>query len=305
VVEELIDDGPVKSVVPPSPIKVTTEYESGDDDLIEQVRADRTVRELAAVNAARRGEVLYRGYPQVTMSKTNELVVESMNLAQWADIYCHYALHEGFEVKETRKAMLTFNILLNMTENLQESQGKPLTSRSDFPKVDYADTAYVAYLDAKEEAINEAAIANKRRREVSNTYYHSSNFLTTLSSYDYKANEMPTVGSTTQKVGMPGSIVNASSNSSESSVVFESNKRIKLNSLQYAISHQANVIVCKYAYLARSDLYDTIVDSGATCHIINDTKYATHEFNFTPANPEDGVRIMSSWVCNSNYESAS
>jgi hypothetical protein len=61
--------------------------------------------------------------------------------------------------------------------------------------------------------------------------------------------------------------------------------------LQYAISHQANVIVCKYAYLAKSDLYDTIVDSGATCHIINDTKYATHEFNFTPANPEDGARL--------------
>jgi hypothetical protein len=77
------------------------------------------------------------------MSATNELVIESMNLAQWADIYCHFALHEGFEVKETRKAMLTFNILLNMTENLQESQGKPLTSRSDFPKVDYAGTAYV------------------------------------------------------------------------------------------------------------------------------------------------------------------
>jgi hypothetical protein len=61
--------------------------------------------------------------------------------------------------------------------------------------------------------------------------------------------------------------------------------------LQYAISHQANVVVCKYAYLARSDLYDTIVNSGASCHIINDTKYATHQFNFTPANPEDGVRL--------------
>ncbi len=97
VVEELIDDGPVKTVVPPSPIKVMTEYESGDDDLVEQVRADRTARELAAVNAARRGEVLYyRGYPQVTMSTTNELVIESMTLAQWADIYCHYALHEEF-----------------------------------------------------------------------------------------------------------------------------------------------------------------------------------------------------------------
>ncbi len=72
------------------------------------------------------------------MSTTNELVIKSMNLAQWADIYCHYALHEGFEVKETRKAMLTFNILLNMTENLQESQGQPLTStRNDFSKVDY------------------------------------------------------------------------------------------------------------------------------------------------------------------------
>ncbi len=61
--------------------------------------------------------------------------------------------------------------------------------------------------------------------------------------------------------------------------------------MQYAISHQANVVVCKYAYLARSDLYDTIVDSGATCDIINDTKYATHEFNFTPVSPEDGVRL--------------
>ena len=81
---------------------------------------------------------------------------------------------------------------------------------------------------------------------------------------------MPTVGSTTQKVGMPGSIVNASSNSSESSVVFESNKRIKLNSLQY-------VVVYKYAYLATSD---TIVHWDAT----------THEFNFTPANAEDGVK---------------
>ncbi len=38
-------------------------------------------------------------------------------------------------------------------------------------------------------------------------------------------------------------------------------------------------------------MYDTIIDSGATCHIINDTKYATHEFNFTPANSEDGVRL--------------
>ncbi len=53
VVEELTDDGPVKTVVPPSPIKVTTEYESGDDDLVEQVCADRTARELAAVNAAK------------------------------------------------------------------------------------------------------------------------------------------------------------------------------------------------------------------------------------------------------------
>lgn len=49
-----------------------------------------------------------------------------------ADIYCHYAIHEVFEVKETRKALLIFRIILNMTENLQESQGLPLTSRSDF-----------------------------------------------------------------------------------------------------------------------------------------------------------------------------
>ncbi len=70
VAEELIDDGPVKTVVPPSSTKVTTEYESGDDDFIEQVRADRTARELAAVNAARRGEVLCRGYPQVTTNTT-------------------------------------------------------------------------------------------------------------------------------------------------------------------------------------------------------------------------------------------
>ncbi len=91
--------------------------------------------------------------------------------------------------------------------------------------------------------------------------------------------------------------MNASSNSSESSVVFESNKRIKLNSLEYAISHQANVIVCKYAYLARSDLYDTIVDSGATCHIINDTKFATHEYNFTPANPDVAYCIFYSISC--------
>jgi hypothetical protein len=62
--------------------------------------------------------------------------------------------------------------------------------------------------------------------------------------------------------------------------------------LQYAISHQANVVVCKYAYLARSDLYDTIVDSGATSHVINDATYATHKFNFTPANLEDGVRLV-------------
>jgi hypothetical protein len=179
-----------------------------------------------------------------------------------------------------------------MTENLQESQGQPLTSRNDFPKVDYADTAYVAYLDAKEEAINEAAIANKRRREVSNTYFHSPNFLTTLSSYDYIVHDMPLVGPiTTQKVEVPVSSVDTSSHSSEGSVEFESHKRIKLNSLQYAISHQANVVVCKYAYLARSDLYDTIVDSGATSHVINDATYATHEFNFTPANPEDGVRL--------------
>ncbi len=143
--------------------------------------------------------------------------------------------------------MLTFSILLNMTENLQESQGKPLTFRSDFRKVDYADTAYVAYLDVKEEAIDEAAIANKRTREISTTYNHSSNFLTTLSSYDYTASDMLTVGTTTtQKVGVPESIVDASSNSSKGSVVFESNKRIKLNLLQYAISHQANVVVCKY-----------------------------------------------------------
>ncbi len=40
--EELINDEPVKTVVPPSLIKVTTEYESGDDDLVEEVRADRT-----------------------------------------------------------------------------------------------------------------------------------------------------------------------------------------------------------------------------------------------------------------------
>jgi len=222
VAEELIDTEPVKTVVLPSPIKVTTEYESGDDDLVQQVRADRTARELAAVNAARRGEVLYRGYPQVSMGTNNELVIESMNLAQWADIYCHYAIHEGFEVKETRKAMLTFNILLNMTENLQESQGQPLTSRNDFPKVDYADTAYVAYLDAKEEAINEAAIANKRRREVSNTYFHSPNFLTTLSSYDYIVHDMPIVEPTTQKVEVPVSSVDTSSHSSEGSVEFES-----------------------------------------------------------------------------------
>ncbi len=68
VTEELINNGPVKTVVPPNPTKVTTE--SGDDDLIEQVGADRTARELAAVNAARSGEVLYRGYPQVTTNTT-------------------------------------------------------------------------------------------------------------------------------------------------------------------------------------------------------------------------------------------
>ncbi len=42
VAKDLIDNGPVKTVVPPSLIKVTTEYESGDNDLVEQVRADRT-----------------------------------------------------------------------------------------------------------------------------------------------------------------------------------------------------------------------------------------------------------------------
>ncbi len=37
-------------------------------------------------------------------------------------------------------------------------------------------------------------------------------------------------------------------------------------------------------------MYGTIVDKGATRHVINDTKYATDEFNFTPANAEDGVK---------------
>jgi hypothetical protein len=91
---------------------------------------------------------------------------------------------------------------------------------------------------------NEAAIANKRRREVSITYYLSSNFLTILSSYDYIVSDMPTVGTTTiPKVVVPRSRVDTSSHNSETSVEFESNKRIKLNSLQYAISPQANVIV--------------------------------------------------------------
>jgi hypothetical protein len=86
------------------------------------------------------------------------------------------------------------------------------------------------YLDAKE-AINAIALANKRRREVSTTYNHSFNFLTTLSSYDYIVNDMPIVGTTTtQTVGVPVSSVDTSSHSSESSVEFESNKRIKLNS---------------------------------------------------------------------------
>ncbi len=44
---------------------MTTEYESDDDDLVKQVRADCTVWEIAAVNAVRHDQVLYRGYPQV------------------------------------------------------------------------------------------------------------------------------------------------------------------------------------------------------------------------------------------------
>ena len=76
----------------------------------------------------------------------------------------------------------------------------------------------VAYVDAKEEAINEAAIASKRRREVSTTYNHSSNFLTTPSSYAYIVNDTLVGTTTPQEVRVPVSSVDASSNSSESSV---------------------------------------------------------------------------------------
>jgi hypothetical protein len=47
---------------------------------------------------------------------------------------------------------------------------------------------------------------------------------------------------------------------------------------------------CGTACLAKG-LHDTIIESGATCHVINNDHYAQPCYNFHPARPHNGVAL--------------
>ena len=70
-----------------------------------------------------------------------------------------------------------------------------------------------------------------------------------------------------------------------------SHKRNLMNS--YDTSTELACVVtpaCGIACLAKG-VYDTIIDSGATCHVINNDHYAQPCYNFRPARPNDGVAL--------------
>ena len=60
------------------------------------------------------------------------------------------------------------------------------------------------------------------------------------------------------------------------------------------LQHTANVIVphTDVLHLVMDGTYDTILDSGATCHVVNSIQYATPQFNFRKnTNPYDGIAL--------------
>ncbi len=77
----------------------------------------------------------------------------------------------------------------------------------------------------------------------------------------------------------------------ESSVGFTPRKRIKVNNVSFFINQIVNVVTVNSADYVSDENYHTIIDSGASSHIIKNIKYVTLEFNYRPANPNDGVAL--------------
>jgi hypothetical protein len=138
--------------------------------------------------------------------------------------------------------------------------------------------------------LNSPSKKPKQNHQISKTTLYDSNFLTLL----YRANDTTKSKSVCTKRQVDTAVDSCSLSSSnvfESSVGFTPRKRIKLINGSFFINQLANVVTVKSAYYVSDENYDTIIDSGASSHIINDTKYATLEFNYRPANPNYGVAL--------------
>ena len=99
----------------------------------------------------------------------------------------------------------------------------------------------------------------------------------------------------------------SSLSSVESNVAKRCNENHNLIDIDLHLQHTANVIVphTDVLHLVMDGTYDTILDSGATCHVVNSIQYATPQYNFKKnTNPYDGIalgdnsiRLQSSGTC--------
>ena len=215
-----------------------------------------------------------------------ESILYGLNVYEWAELYCNSLIDNvEYEGHSRCSLRMLFTFTLEAENTLRRSLDKPKLNRKHIGRVAKADKLHSRYQGYFDRVIKAKARVLERKRQVSTHHIYADHALTLLHSNGPTQKRYPK-----RNVDVVDCSNCSSDSMHESSIALRPNKRRKLTKL-YFQKEIANVVIFERAHLACNDRYDSIIDSGATCHVTNQVHFATESYNFRKAHPGDGVAL--------------
>ncbi len=228
-------------------------------------------------------------------TNTGERLHHGHTLGEWAEHYGCGVQQNGL-TEFTKHCRQMFNEVLILVNQDLATLNQPKLDRYAFEWIKQADVVSASWDRTMERYMNSKAFAPWPNRDVSTPMYCSPVMLTSFTS---RTNASIRNDSSLVKRGfMEMSCSTSSLTSVEFNVAKRCNENHNLieNDLHY-LQHTANVIVphTDVLHLVMNGTYDTILESNATCHVVNSIQCATPSTTFERTQIPTTVLL---WVIN-------
>jgi hypothetical protein len=213
-----------------------------------------------------------------TYNRQGERILEGRTLNEWAAQYRSSITNNGWSSKALR-ARRNFDALLLQIQRDRAMENQPPLDRNSIEGITEADTFILAFETTRDDSVNAKAKASHEAREVSTTF--TVNGSLTLYSTSTDANISDAAACRKRDLAVLQDVSSSSSGGKDRgcSLVKRLRTSSNLSTFQFHSENFAGTVVKPHSNMAcvvRS-IYDTIMDSGAACHVINNLDYASKD----------------------------